>query len=59
MYFEYGKNNNRYWMGEHMVEHIINVVILMFELCYPDGNIQGLFFFDNEVSHSCYAEDAL
>ncbi|RPA89254.1 hypothetical protein L873DRAFT_1893093 [Choiromyces venosus 120613-1] len=59
IYFEYRKSNEGCWMGEHMVEYIMKVTILMFKLCYPSSNTQGLFFFDNVACHSYYAEDAL
>ncbi|RPA90985.1 hypothetical protein L873DRAFT_357577 [Choiromyces venosus 120613-1] len=29
-YFEYGKNNEGYWTGEYLVNHITKVVILIF-----------------------------
>ncbi|RPA88691.1 hypothetical protein L873DRAFT_1905860 [Choiromyces venosus 120613-1] len=35
MYSEYGKNNEGYWTGEHLVNHITKVVILIFQLLYP------------------------
>ncbi|RPB01387.1 hypothetical protein L873DRAFT_1889418 [Choiromyces venosus 120613-1] len=58
-YFEYGKNNEGYWTGEHLVNHITNVVILIFQLSYPLESVYGLFLFDNAAGHCCYADDAL
>lgn len=58
-YFEFGKNNEGYWTGEHLVKQITTVVIPMVELLYSIDQYCGLFLFDNAASHACYAEDAL
>ncbi|RPA89707.1 hypothetical protein L873DRAFT_1886996 [Choiromyces venosus 120613-1] len=58
-YFEYGKNNEGYWSGEHLVNHITKVVILIFQLSYCPESVQGLFLFENAAGHCCYANDAL
>lgn len=58
-FFEYGKNNSGYWTGEHLVDHIIKIVIPMFELSYSKEKYQGLFLFDNAAGHASFAADAL
>src|SRR5436190_19152108 len=54
-FFEYGKDN--YWDSDKMCKHILDVVLPMFELVYP--NHQAIFLFDNATNHSSYAKDAL
>lgn len=58
-YFEYGKNNSGYWTGEHVVDHILKIVIPMFELSYSAELYQGLFLFDNAAGYGSFASDAL
>jgi len=54
-YFIYGKD--KYWRGDDMVDHTVNVAIPIFNAAFP--GCQALFLFDNASSHSSYADDAL
>ncbi len=56
-YFEYGKIEEGYWTGEHLLDQIINKALPMAESLYPGYEL--LFIFDNTTSHSIYANDAL
>ena len=58
-FFEYGRNKDGYWKSEHLVAHILDIVIPMIEILYPPEQYSALFFFDNATSHSCFAPDAL
>ncbi|RPA95657.1 hypothetical protein L873DRAFT_1930442 [Choiromyces venosus 120613-1] len=58
-FFEYGNNNDGYWKSENLITHIVDIVILMFELLYPAESYAAVFFFDNATSHACFAPDAL
>jgi hypothetical protein len=46
-----------WWNSEHMLAQVINKVIPIFEMAYPDHI--AVFVFDNSSSHACKAEDAL
>ncbi|RPA92288.1 hypothetical protein L873DRAFT_1831155 [Choiromyces venosus 120613-1] len=58
-FFEYGKNNEGYWKSEHLITHIVDIVIPMIELLYLPESYSTLFFFDNATSHACFTPDAL
>jgi len=46
-YFIYGKD--KYWRGDDMVDHAINVAVLIFNAAFP--NCQAVFLFDNASNH--------
>lgn len=56
-YFEYGKNNNRYWKGEYLLKHVVKKVLSIAKALYP--GYQRLFLFDNVTSHLVFGSDAL
>lgn len=56
-FFEYGKNNDGYWKGEHLLKQVVEKALPIGEALYP--GYQLLFLFDNATSHSVYASDAL
>ena len=56
-YFEYGKSEEGYWTGEHLLDQIQKNALPIGEALYPGYAL--LFLFDNATSHSIYAQDAL
>ena len=56
-YFEYGKMEEGYWTGEHLLEQIKAKALPIAEALYPGYEL--LFMFDNATSHAIYAKDAL
>lgn len=56
-YFEYGKEEEGYWTGEHLLNQIQKKALPIGEALYP--GYQLLFMFDNATSHLIYAKDAL
>lgn len=56
-FFEYGKNNNGYWRGEHLLKQVVEKARPIGEALYP--GYQLLFLFDNATSHLIFAADAL
>lgn len=56
-YFEYGKSEEGYWTGEHLLDQIQKKALPIGEALYPGYAL--LFLFDNATSHSIYAQDAL
>ena len=56
-FFEYGKNNEGYWTGEHLLKQVVEKAMPIGEALYP--GYQLLFLFDNATSHSVFALDAL
>ena len=57
IYFEYGKMEERYWTGNHLLDQIQNKALPIGEALYL--NYELLFMFDNATSHAIYAKDAL
>lgn len=56
-FFEYGKNNDGYWNGEHLLKQVVKKAMPIGEALYP--GYQLLFLFDNATSHLVFAFDAL
>lgn len=56
-FFEYSKNNDGYWKGEHLLQQMVEKALPIGEALYP--GYQLLFLFDNATSHSVFALDAL
>ena len=56
-YFEYGKTEEGYWTGEHLLDQIVKKALPIGEALYPGYEL--LFLFDNATSHSIYSPDAL
>ena len=56
-FFEYGKNNDRYWTVEHLLKQVVDKAMFIEETLYP--GYQLLFLFDNATSHSIFASDFL
>ncbi len=56
-YFEYGKIEEGYWTGEHLLDQIVKKALPIRKTLYPGYEL--LFLFDNATSHSIYAPDAL
>jgi len=52
---EFGKDN--YWTGDKMVDHTLQIAILIFKFAFPD--CEALFAFDNASNHCAFASDAL
>ena len=46
-----------WWKGQNLIDHVVNVVIPIFEVTFP--NAQALFLFDHATSHTADAPDAL
>ena len=57
MLFEYGKANKVYWDGPKLHQQVVNKALPIVEIFYPGYSL--LFLFDNAISHSVYAKDAL
>lgn len=55
--FEYGKANERYWDGRKLHKQVVNKALPLAKALYPGYSL--LFLFDNAISHSVYAQDAL
>lgn len=55
--FEYGKNNDRYWDGAKLHKQVISKALPIAKALYPGYLL--MFLFDNAISHSVYAKDAL
>ena len=56
-YFEYGKMEEGYWTGEHLLDQIKSKALPIAEALYPGYEL--LFMFDNATSHAIYAKDEL
>lgn len=56
-FFEYGKNNEEYWTGEHLLKQVVKKAMPIKKALYP--GYQLLFLFDNATSHLVFASDAL
>ena len=56
-YFEYGKTEEGYWTGEHLLDQITKKALPIAQALFPGYEL--LFMFDNATSHSIYAKDAL
>ncbi len=56
-YFDYGKTEEEYWTGEHLLDRIVKKALPIEEALYQGYKL--LFLFDNATSHSIYALDAL
>lgn len=46
-----------YWIGEHLLDQIINKALLIAKSLYPGYEL--LFMFDNTTSDSIYVKNAL
>ena len=57
IYFEYGKIEEGYWTGEHLLDQIERKALPIAEALYPAYEL--LFMFDNTTSHAIYVKDAL
>lgn len=55
--FEYGKTNEGYWDGAKLHKQVVNKALPIAEAFYPGYSL--LFLFDNAISHSVYAQNAL
>lgn len=55
--FEYEKNNERYWDGAKLHQQVVNKALPIAKALYPGYSL--LFHFNNAISHSVYAKDAL
>lgn len=56
-YFEYGKMEEGYWTGKHLLDQIKSKALPIAEALYPGYEL--LFMFDNATSHAIYAKDEL
>ena len=56
-YFEYGKTEEGYWTGKHLLDQITKKTLPIAEALYSGYEL--LFMFDNATSHSIYTKDAL
>ena len=56
-YFDYGKTEEGYWTGEHLMDQIVKKALPIGEALYLGYEL--LFLFDNATSHSIYAPDAI
>lgn len=56
-YFEYGNNNEKYWMRDHLLQQIVDKALSAAEALYLGYKLW--FMFDNTTNHSVYAKDAL
>ncbi len=56
-YLKPGKNQEGYWIAEHLLEQIKCKVIPIFETLYP--NCVAVFVFDNSSNHAAFGKDAL
>ena len=56
-YFGYGKMEQGYWTGEHLLDQIQAKALPIGEALYLGYEL--LFMFDNATSHAIYAKDAL
>ncbi|CAG8828152.1 5034_t:CDS:2, partial [Cetraspora pellucida] len=56
-YFTPGKNQENYWMVEHLLKQIKEKAIHIFEAKFP--NATAIFAFDNSMNHLVFADDAL
>ena len=52
-----GKNNDRWWKAEDLVNQVIEHAILIFEVRF--SGCQALFVFDNASNHAAFSPDAL
>ena len=57
IYFKYGKMEEGYWMGKHLLNQIKSKALPIAKVFYPQYEL--LFMFDNATSHAIYAKDAL
>lgn len=51
------KNEEGWWIAEHLLDQVINYAIPIFEVKHPDSI--GIFAFDNSTNHGIMAKDAL
>ncbi len=56
-YFEYGKTEEGYCTGKHLLDRIVKKALPIGKALYPGYEL--LFLFNNATSHSMYAPDAL
>ena len=56
-YFKYGKIEEGYWTGTHLLKQIKAKTLPIAEALYSGYEL--LFMFDNAISHAIYAKDAL
>ena len=56
-YLKPGKNQEGYWIAEHLLEQIKYKAIPIFETLYP--NCIAVFAFDNSSNHAVFSKDAL
>ncbi len=57
MYFEYGKMEEGYWIGEYLLDQIKIKDLLIGEALYPGYKL--LLMFDNATSDIIYTKDSL
>lgn len=55
--FKYEKNNDGYWDGAKLYQQVVNKALPITEALYLGHPL--LFLFDNAISHSVYAKNAL
>lgn len=56
-YFEYGKNNDRYWKKEHLLKQVIKKTLFIIGILYL--GYQLLFLFNNATNYFIFASDVL
>ena len=56
-YFQYGKMEEGYWTGKHLLDQIQTKALPIEEALYPEYEL--LFMFNNATSYAVYAKDAL
>lgn len=56
-YFEYGKTEDGYWTGEHLLDQIVKKALPIGEVLYPGYAL--LFLFNSPTSYLIYAPDVL
>ncbi|RGB23939.1 hypothetical protein C1646_773791 [Rhizophagus diaphanus] len=52
-----GKNEERWWTAEYLLDQVINYAIPIFEVKYP--NCISIFAFDNSTNHGAMVKDVL
>lgn len=56
-YFEYGKQEEGYWTGKHLLDQVIKKSLPIGEALYPGYTL--LFLFDNATNHSIHGKNAI
>ncbi|RIA90689.1 hypothetical protein C1645_823067 [Glomus cerebriforme] len=56
-YLHSGKNEEGWWIAEHLLDQVVNSAIPIFNTLYP--NAIAVFAFDNSTNHGAMAKDGL